>query len=92
MFTVRANNYLLESNVVGVLPEALTAQVEAVLADQTVVVGARPAEKGKGGKTRGARFNTCISIVVCMLKETTNFLSIYKQFSTKNMIGSMGHL
>jgi len=35
--------YLLETDVVGVFTEALTAQVDAVLPDETVPVGARPA-------------------------------------------------
>ncbi len=36
---------LLEADVLGVLPEALTAHVQTVLADQAVSVGASPAEK-----------------------------------------------
>ncbi len=36
---------LLESDVLGVLPEALAAHVQTVLADQAVSVGASPAEK-----------------------------------------------
>lgn len=35
--------HLVEANIVGVLPEALTAQAEAVFTDQTMVVGAGPA-------------------------------------------------
>lgn len=35
----------MEANIVGVLPEALTAQAEAVLTDQTMVVGASPARR-----------------------------------------------
>ena len=37
---------LLESDVLGVLPEALAAHVQTVLADQAVSVGASPAERG----------------------------------------------
>ena len=36
---------LLESDVLGVLPEALAAHVQAVLPDETVAVGASAAEK-----------------------------------------------
>lgn len=43
--------YLVEADIVGVLPEALTAQAEAIFTDQTMVVGAGPAgresEKGQ---------------------------------------------
>lgn len=39
--------YLLEADVVGVLTEALTADVQAVLADQTMVVGARAARRAQ---------------------------------------------
>lgn len=49
--------YLLESNIVGVLSEALAAQVQTVLADQTVVVGARPAAGTERIKTN--YINTC---------------------------------
>ncbi len=35
---------LLEADVLRVLPEALSAQVEVVLSDETVPVGARAAE------------------------------------------------
>lgn len=52
--------YLLESNVVGVLSEALAAQVQTVLADQTVVVGARPA--AGTGRIRRNYINTCRGI------------------------------
>lgn len=38
-------SYLDEANVGGLLPEALTADVEAVLADQTGLVGADSARK-----------------------------------------------
>ena len=51
--------YLLESDVLGVLPEALTAHVEAVLPDHTVPVGARPAA-GKHHRTiRGRESDSC---------------------------------
>lgn len=36
--------YLLESNVIRVFPEALSADVQTVLADETVAVGAGAAE------------------------------------------------
>jgi hypothetical protein len=36
---------LLESNVLGVLPEALPAHVQAVLADETMSIGAGTAGK-----------------------------------------------
>lgn len=35
--------YLLEANVSGVFPEALAANVQAIFADKTMFVGARPA-------------------------------------------------
>lgn len=41
--------YLFEADIVGVLAEALTADVQAVLADQTVVVGARTARGSERG-------------------------------------------
>jgi len=37
-------NYLLEANVIGVFPEALTANVQTVFTDQTVTVRAGTAE------------------------------------------------
>lgn len=39
--------YLLEANVVGVLSEALTAHVQTVFADETVMVGACTAKHNK---------------------------------------------
>ena len=36
---------LLETDVLGVFPEALAAHVQAVLADETVTVGAGAAER-----------------------------------------------
>lgn len=45
---------LLESDVLGVLAEAATAHVEAVLADETMVVGAHTAKMYK---------LTCLSIM-----------------------------
>lgn len=45
-----------EADVFSVLPEALTAHVEAVLADQTVAVGTNSA--GKQNKT-GQNRNAC---------------------------------
>jgi hypothetical protein len=36
--------HLLETNIVGVFTETLTAQVDAILPDETVPVCARPAE------------------------------------------------
>ena len=41
--------YLDETDVLGVLPEALTAHVEAILADQAVSVAAHPAAHGTQG-------------------------------------------
>lgn len=41
------NAYLDETNVGGLLTEALTADVQAVLADETGGVGANAAVKGK---------------------------------------------
>lgn len=38
------SSYLLEANIVGVFPEALTANVQAVFTDQTVTVGAGAAK------------------------------------------------
>lgn len=40
--------HLEKADVVGVLPEALTAQAETVLADQAMVVGAGSATEGEG--------------------------------------------
>ena len=42
------STYLLEANSVGLLAEALTAEVKAVLADETSLVGAVAAAKGRG--------------------------------------------
>ena len=39
--------YLLESDVLGVLSEALTAHVQAVFANQTMLVATDPAAKKK---------------------------------------------
>ena len=46
MTTARHLVQLLESDVLGVLPEALAAHVQTVLADQAVSVGASPAKRG----------------------------------------------
>ena len=37
--------YLFEANVIGILPEALPAHVEAILANQTMAIGAHTAGK-----------------------------------------------
>lgn len=42
---------LLEADVLGVLPETLTAHVQAVLADHTVAVGAGAARRNGKEKT-----------------------------------------
>ena len=52
---VAACAYLDESNVLGVLLEALTADVEAVLADETVAVRADAAEKREKRCDEGER-------------------------------------
>ena len=44
---------LLESDVLGVLPEALPAHVEGVLTDHTVAVGAGAAERNRGRMYKG---------------------------------------
>ena len=41
----RSSVQLLEADVLAVLPEALAAHVEAVLADEAVTIGAGPAGK-----------------------------------------------
>jgi hypothetical protein len=45
---IRNSAHLLEANVVGVQLEALTAEVEAVLADHTVVVTTNTARNDTG--------------------------------------------
>ena len=46
---------LLESDVLGVLPEALTAHVDVVFPDQTVSVGAGTAAKKRGKLSQNFR-------------------------------------
>lgn len=46
--------YLDEANVVGVLPEALTADVQVVLADDTTLVAAHTAAKHDTGTTESS--------------------------------------
>lgn len=46
----QTKTHLLETNVVGVFTETLTAQVDSVLPDDTVLVSARPAAKKKVGR------------------------------------------
>lgn len=43
MYTRNKATYLLEANIVGVFSEALSAQIQAILADDSVLVGAGPA-------------------------------------------------
>lgn len=38
-------SYLFETNIVSVLPEALSADIQAVFADKSMLVGAGPAER-----------------------------------------------
>lgn len=44
-------NYLLEANIVGVFTEALTANVQSVFTNQTVMIGACPAKRNKNDIT-----------------------------------------
>lgn len=41
----RMYSYLFETNIVSVLPEALSADIQAVFADKSMLVGAGPAER-----------------------------------------------
>lgn len=55
--------HLVEADIVGVLPEALTAQAEAIFTDQTMVVGAGAAERGRAYSSAcGQRERTNISV------------------------------
>jgi hypothetical protein len=49
-FTLTA--YLLEADVISILPEALTAHVQTVFADETMTVGTDPAERKQFQKIR----------------------------------------
>lgn len=44
---INSKNYLLKTNIIGVFAETLTAQIDAVLPDETVPVRASSAVKQK---------------------------------------------
>jgi len=57
--------HLLEANILGVLMKALTAHVEAVLADQTVTVAAGPARAGTLAVFLGMRIPNVAETHLC---------------------------
>ena len=64
--------HLLEANVLRTLPEALTADVETVLADQTVAVTAHTAVRRRGDRGRWGfcvRNTGVVVVVVCSQNE-----------------------
>ena len=67
-----ACTHLLEANVLRTLPEALTADVETVLADQTVAVTAHTAVRRRGDRGRWGfcvRNTGVVVVVVCSQNE-----------------------
>ena len=63
MPTVESLVELLEADVLGVLPEALSAQVQVVLSDEAMTVGAGTAETRNGIWMDGVMSESCEMLV-----------------------------